>query len=430
VKRRLTIFVPHCSDLLTDFLPHGDGLIAHGFIINLARRGHQLHVAVQGVKLREPMHPNVTLHRIPLKCSGRTLRTLGRLEYMVRVRALLSRLSKTVHFDLVHQLNPVFAGVSLALVGSGLPLVLGTYVASWPHALNAESSESWLKRSAAKFRDAVARLQQLQADALLLTTPAAANRLPKPANVLERIYFLPHGVDTALFSPAPQNTREELPREGTRETILFLANVVRCKGIFTLLDAFPAVARKCPGVKLRIGGDGSELAEAKLRAARLPCADQVEFLGRQERVNLPALYRSCSVYCLPSFGEPFATTLIEAMSCGKPIVTTDSGGSPHIVTAKGGCCVPSGDSGPLSDALIDLLRDPIRREAMGRHNRSVVEASMSWDRVTEKLETIYRGVLSKNRVGEHPDTSLAISEGADSAKLRRVAIKGRSFREG
>ncbi len=56
----LNIFVPHCSDLLTDHLPHGDGLIAHGFITSLARRGHRLHVAAQRVELREALHPNIT----------------------------------------------------------------------------------------------------------------------------------------------------------------------------------------------------------------------------------------------------------------------------------------------------------------------------------------------------------------------------------
>jgi glycosyl transferase family 4 len=118
----LTIFVPHCSDLLTDHLPHGDGLIAHGFISNLARRGHRLHVAAQRVELRSPLHSNITLHEIPVTASGPLV---GRLEYMLRVRRLLNKLNKDCRFDLIHQLNPVFTGTSLAMIGSGLPLVLG-----------------------------------------------------------------------------------------------------------------------------------------------------------------------------------------------------------------------------------------------------------------------------------------------------------------
>src|SRR5262249_4928600 len=112
----LTIFVPHCSDLLTDHLPNGDGLIAHGFISNLARRGHRLHVAAQRVELQSPLHSNITLYEIPVSASSPLV---GRLEYMFRVRRLLSRLRKDYRFDLIHQLNPVFTGTSLAMIGSG-----------------------------------------------------------------------------------------------------------------------------------------------------------------------------------------------------------------------------------------------------------------------------------------------------------------------
>jgi len=409
VKKNLTIFVPHCSDLLTDCIPHGDGLIAHGFISHLARRGHFLHVAVQKAKLREPLHPNVTMYEIPLKRSGRVAQ---RLEYMIRVRKLLKVTSKSVHFDLIHQLNPVFAGLSLSLMGSRVPLVLGTYVARWPHNLDSVSSKSWKDRATARFRDTVDRLQQRQADALLLATPAASNRLPNSTHLHDRIHYLPHGIDAALFSPiSEQESAEGAAPEQATQSILFFAHVLKCKGIFTLVDAFPAVAREFPAVKLRIAGSGPDLAEVKTRVARLECADQVEFLGRQERADAPALYRNCSVYCLPSFGEPYGVTIIEAMSCGKPVVVTNTGGPPHIVSPEGGTCIPAGNATALSSALLELLRDPERCALMGRHNRRVVETTMSWDRVTTKLESIYETVLSRaRRNGQVRDKLAAASE--------------------
>ncbi len=409
MTKNLAIFVPHCSDLLTDYIPHGDGLIAHGFISHLARRGHFLHVAVQKAKLREPLHPNVTIYEIPLKRSGRVAQ---RLEYMIRVRTLLKELSRNIEFDLIHQLNPVFAGLSLSLIGSRVPLVLGTYVARWPHNLDSVSSKRWKDRVTARFRDAVDRLQQRQADALLLATPAASNRLPSPAHLRDRIHYLPHGIDSDLFSPGPEaeSVEGEVPEEAP-QSILFFAHVLKCKGIFTLIDAFPAVAREFPAVKLRIAGRGPDLAEVKTRVAKLECAEQVEFLGRQERADAPALYRNCSVYCLPSFGEPYGVTIIEAMSCGKPVVVTDAGGPPHIVSPEGGKCIPAGNATALSSALLELLRDPERCAVMGRHNRRVVETTMSWDRVTTKLENIYETVLSRaRRNGQAGDSLAAASE--------------------
>jgi glycosyltransferase involved in cell wall biosynthesis len=402
VKRPLTIFVPHCSDLLTDYLPHGDGLVAHGFISRLARRGHSIHVAAQMVDLREPLGPNVVIHSISAESRGSIAWRLG---YMRRLRALFWQLKTRIRFDLIHQLNPVFTGLSLALAGSGLPLVLGTYVARWP--ANAEScaAESWSDHLLGRGRDVISAVQQRQADALVLTTPAARDRLPGAKELRERIHFLPHGIDTELFSPASGNSHESQQDL----SILFFANVVRRKGIFTLIAAFPAVAREFPAVRLRIAGDGPELPEAKQRVAQLSCCHQVEFLGRLERSDAPDLYRKCSVYCLPSFGEPYGGTIVEAMSCGRPVVVTDSGGPPHLVPEQGGRCVAAGNAAALSRVLIELLHDPNLRASMGGYNRRAVEENLSWDSVVTRLENIYHTVLLQRYYSNSQNQRLAHS---------------------
>jgi glycosyltransferase involved in cell wall biosynthesis len=392
--RPLNIFVPHCSDLLTDHLPHGDGLIAHGFVTSLARRGHRLHVAAQRAQLREALHPNITLYEIPLRRS-RGIRS--RLEYMFRVRRLLRDLQGSQHFDLVHQLNPVFTGVSLAL--TGLPLVLGTYVARWPDDPDAlTAGGGWRARAVTRGRDLIAGLQQRRADALLLTTPAAWNRLPDPEAVENRIHLIPHGIETDLFSPlAGWDSPESMQAEQRKPSILFLANVLKRKGIFTLVEAFRRVAAEFPDCILRVAGDGSDLAEVRRRVAALDCALQVEFLGHQERAETPALYRDCSVYCLPSFGEPYGTTVVEAMGCARSLVVTDCGALPHLVHEGGGLRVPAGAPNALAQALIWLLQHPQERVQMGRYNRERVESEMSWDSVAKKLEAIYDITLSRWR---------------------------------
>ena len=298
MRTPLTLFIPHCSDLLTDHLPHGDGLIAHSFITNLARRGHTLHVAAEKVSLRQPLPRNVTVYEIPLASSGRFSR---RIEYMLRVRSLLWKLKKYIDFDLTHQLNPVFTGISLLQIGSDLPLVLGAYFPGWPVDSDTIPSNNWKGRVLATTRNVVSTAQQSQADALLLTTPAASQRISNSKSLNDRIYYLPIGIDIEVFSPANEpNSLEKSLAKKLPPSILFLANVLERKGIFTLIAAFPAVAHEIPTAKLAIAGDGPDLEEAQRRVASLGCSKQVEFLGRQERVDAPALYRNCSVYCLPS----------------------------------------------------------------------------------------------------------------------------------
>jgi glycosyltransferase involved in cell wall biosynthesis len=309
----------------------------------------------------------------------------------------MRKLKKSCDFDLIHQLNPVFTGVSLALMGSGLPLVLGTYVARWPEDPDAWTcGGGWAGQVVARVRDLVASIQQRRADALIVTTPAAWNRLPDPEAVRSRIHLIPHGIDTELFSPHPEwHSEKRIKAEQEKPSILFLANVLKRKGIFTLIEAFGVVAENFRECRLRVAGGGSDLAEAMRCAARLGCAGQVEFLGQQERADAPELYRDCSVYCLPSFGEPYGTTVVEAMSCAKSLVVTDCGALPHLVHSRGGIRVPVGNPQALAQALIRLLGHPDDRIAMGTYNRRMVESKMSWEMVAQQLEQVYEITLRR-----------------------------------
>ena len=83
------------------------------------------------------------------------------------------------------------------------------------------------------------------------------------------------------------------------------------------------------------------------------------------------------------------------MSCGKPLVVTSAGGLGHLVDEGGGLHVPVRSPSSLAKALAALLSDPERMQAMGRHNRHRAHSFMSWDRVLERLESIYGDVSGR-----------------------------------
>jgi L-malate glycosyltransferase len=118
-------------------------------------------------------------------------------------------------------------------------------------------------------------------------------------------------------------------------------------------------------------------------------------VGAVSRDRVAEVMRSCTVYCLPSHGEPFGLTALEAMACGKPVVATDAGGLAYVVDApRGGSKVPVGDAGALARALTEILSSPSLAEAMGRHNRRVAVEQYDWERVIDRLEETYARVLS------------------------------------
>jgi glycosyltransferase involved in cell wall biosynthesis len=382
LSRRLTVFIAHPSELLTDHLPHGDGLVSFGFVRRLAERGHDVHVAAQRADIREPLPPTLHVH-VLMPASDTSI--LDRLAFMVRMRLLFRRLSRGIRFDLVHQMNPVFTGLSLSLLGVRAPLVLGTYVPRWHGAADAPAAGAGVVTAMKQWvLGALARFQQAHAAALLIASPEAISRIVRPERHHGHIHEVPHGIDLARFPP-----RQEPP---PRPSVLFLANVIRRKGIFTLLEAFARVSEAVPDVELVIAGNGGDLAEVEAALAAMPEL-RVRLLGRVDRSAVPDVMREHSVYCLPSYGEPFATSILEAMACGVPVVATRAGGVPHLVSDDGGRLVPPRDVDALAVALIEILTSPDLQRTMGRHNRARVEAEFEAEAAVDRLEAAYASVV-------------------------------------
>jgi glycosyltransferase involved in cell wall biosynthesis len=359
--------------MLTDSRPHGDGLAAHGLICALARRGHRLHVAVPGtMDLRRPLPDGVVLHRL-LRSDVRW-GPAAAAAFMLRLRALAARLADRV--DVVHQLNPVNTGLSLALPGGGPPLVLGPFVGEWP--AQRDGPRAVLKRAVKR---PLLLAQERRADLLLLSSPAAASKLADPSGVRDKTRVLSYGIDLQRFAATP-------PPDA--RTILFLGRLEPIKGVFTLLDAYERVAAELPDVSLRLAGAGAAEETVRARIARLAGA---ELVGPVAREDVPAALAGGAVYCIPSFGEPFGLGALEAMACGRPVVGTAAGGLAHLVPEQGGRLVPPGDAAALAAALRELLLDPALRERMGGHNRREVERSYGWDRVAARLEGLYDEVI-------------------------------------
>jgi glycosyltransferase involved in cell wall biosynthesis len=387
-----SIFVAHPSSLLTDHLPYGDGIVAHGFLSRLAERGYRLHVAVEKASLQCALPGNVTMYDVKLRSNRRATR---HLEYAVRVRSLFHQLRKKHQFVLSIQMNPVSPGISLALLGTRIPIVLGTYVARWSDPENRfNDAYNGSRGILAWLRDVVVSLQQAHADALLVTTPAAMNRIPWLSAKSRKIYTLPHGIDTELFFPPG----EESERHRGLKRILFFGGITKRKGILDLLHAFPVVLKQIPDATLTIIGQGDAVEAVREEISRMDCSERITFNGPVNRIDAASVYRSHTVYCLPSYGEPYATSLLEAMACGLPIVTTAAGGTPFLVNPKGTRLVAPGDVHSLAKCLVEVLSSEESQRTMGTANRQTAVERFAWDKVIDQLEQIYF-IASRGRIG-------------------------------
>jgi glycosyltransferase involved in cell wall biosynthesis len=366
--------------MLTDVKPHGDGLVAFGFIRELAARGHEVHVAARRVDLGGELPPNVHVHRIDSRDAPAPIDRLG---FMRGLRRLHARLERVAPFDVLHQLNPVDVGVSLALPGSA-PLVLGPYVPDWPG--YPKPGGRIARPLMVRVNELIRAAQQRRATTVLLSTPAAASRLAIDPGQLD-VREVPPGIDERAWAPGPERSGQD---------VLFLANLEPRKGIRTAIEAFERVAQRLPSARLIVAGRGPELDWVRGRAG---ASGRIEVLGHVPREQVLATMHRCDVYCLPSFHEPFGMTALEAMACAKPVVATASGGLAHLVPDEGGRKVRPGDVAGLADALHEILADAGLRSAMGRHNRQVVEERYAWARVVDRLQDAYEEAMRRPRPG-------------------------------
>ncbi|WP_106397693.1 GT4 family glycosyltransferase PelF [Actinocorallia populi] len=205
----------------------------------------------------------------------------------------------------------------------------------------------------------------------------------------EDIRTIYNGVDPAAFPPAGD--------EPDRLTLSWAGRVDPIKDLETLIRAFAIVHEQLPEVRLRLfgGGDADYRTRCERLAADLDIAEHVVFEGRVPDIR--DAYVAGSVVMLSSISEGFPYTLIEAMTCGRPTVSTDVGGVSEAVAAvpersvgESGLVVPPRDPQAMAWAALRLLRDPELRRRMGEAARRKALEFFTVDQAVTSFRGIYR----------------------------------------
>jgi len=197
------------------------------------------------------------------------------------------------------------------------------------------------------------------------------------------------GVDPDIFAPRPG---ERDPARGF--LIGYVGRLVPEKGVDLLLEA---VARMDTMCQLAIVGVGAEQDRLELLARRLGLADRVFFEGCLPTLRMPAFYRELDVLVLPSrsrsnWVEQFGRVLIESMSCGVPVVGSNCGEIPNVVS-DAGLIFPEGDTGALRKCLIRLMRDPDLWADLAWRGRERVLAHFTQAQIAARTVVVYREMI-------------------------------------
>lgn len=188
------------------------------------------------------------------------------------------------------------------------------------------------------------------------------------------------------------------PRRGPR--IICVANLRPEKDPVNLVRAVALAAREVPGLELLlVGREGAPELAAQVREeiAFYGLADKVLWLG--PRQDVAALLAAADVGVLSSRWEGLPLALLEYGWAGLPVVATRVGQCPDILAeGDAGILVSPSDPAALGEALLDLLRDPARRTALGERLARRVRERYSVPAVLQQLEAVYDRVLTQGEV--------------------------------
>jgi glycosyltransferase involved in cell wall biosynthesis len=200
------------------------------------------------------------------------------------------------------------------------------------------------------------------------------------------IEVIHNGVDTSLFAPLPSGLKNK--------AILAIGRLSYAKGYDILLEAFSGISARYPEWQLRIAGDGEERDSLEHLAKSLKIQERVNFLGMLTTRDLIAEINSSAFVVSTSRWEGFSLAALEAMACGRALITTDVPGAREmIINNVNGFIVSREDREELTSGIEILINEPLIREEMGKAARRHIVANFTWDKIAIQYKKLYETLL-------------------------------------
>lgn len=218
----------------------------------------------------------------------------------------------------------------------------------------------------------------------------------------DKLVYIRNGVDIKRFSPNLRADFNVLSRWNVGpddKVVLYVGRVNRKKGVEEVVRAISIIAEKDIKVKALLTGlvEESYGEELKKLIDSLGLRDKVIVTGPVPHHQLPQVYINSKVFVFMSRGgEGIPRAILEAMACGKAVISTPVAGVPDVIkNNENGLLVPVGDYGALAEAILRLISDEELTKTLGMRAREFVVANHSWDVVAPKLVAIFKKLVPR-----------------------------------
>ena len=234
--------------------------------------------------------------------------------------------------------------------------------------------------------------------ALHAITQAESNRI-RQLEIETPVAMIPNGTHTEEFENLPDRSQfvSRYPELENRLIVLFLGRIQQKKGLDILAQAFGNLVRTRHDVRLVVAGpdEDNTLTEIKTILKSQGALEKAVFPGMLTGEQKLEALSAADIFALTSYSEGFSVALLEALSAGLPLVITDECNFPEVGDSRAGFVVRPNDSETAS-ALMSLLDSADLRREMSENARRLVRSNYTWERIAEKMFTLYENVIAGN----------------------------------
>tara|TARA_Y100000590_G_scaffold136257_1_gene155997 strand:- start:11942 stop:13177 length:1236 start_codon:yes stop_codon:yes gene_type:complete len=204
----------------------------------------------------------------------------------------------------------------------------------------------------------------------------------------ENVDVVLNGIDLETFS---RNEAEEVK---PFRIITTASADVPLKGLRFLIEAMPEIIKEVPKAHLVVLGKAKKEGEILSLVSELNMQDRISFYSGLTQSEVVNLYSSSQISVIPSLYEGFGFGAGEAMACGLPLVSTESGGLKEVI-GKEAVIIKPASSKSIENAVINLFSDKDKQLTLSKSGRKRMEEEFSWLRAAEGYEVIYSKAISE-----------------------------------
>jgi glycosyltransferase involved in cell wall biosynthesis len=206
---------------------------------------------------------------------------------------------------------------------------------------------------------------------------------------IQEITAVGNGVDEKTFVPLRNRNYSE-------KYVLFTGWLTARKGLFDLIECAEYVCRVYSDVNFVICGTGPFFRKLEKEIRSRGLQKRIMLLGYVNRTKLIQTFQNATVQVIPSHYEGMPTVLLEAMSCGLPVVATDISGNNDVISSGvNGFLVPPKCPEEMAKIVNRLIDDISLRENIGRAARKTIEKYYTWDTIADNILKCYENMLEE-----------------------------------